>query len=114
MEHTLGITAAALITVAALVLCAFALSGFFREEAPAGAVQSGVSAQENLAEAKTQMRLGIYRGYLALFTGTEETPAETYDVMVRTLPEADRARLIAGIAVENEEELRRLLEDFTS
>ena len=38
MEHTLGITAAALITVAALVLCAFALSGFFREEAPAGAV----------------------------------------------------------------------------
>ena len=34
--------------------------------------------------------------------------------MVRTLPEADRARLIAGIAVESEEELRRLLEDFTS
>ncbi len=114
MEHTLGITAAALITVAALVLCAFALSGFFRDEAPAGALQSGVSAQENSAEAKTQMRLGIYRGYLALFTGTEEIPAETYDVMVRTLPEADRARLIAGIAVESEEELRRLLEDFTS
>ncbi len=112
MEHTLAITAAALLLVAALVFSVFALSGFFEGEAPEDASQSGVFFGGD-AE-KTPMRLGIYRGYLALFVGTEETPYETYDVMARTLPEADRARLVAGIPVESEEELRRLLEDFTS
>ena len=106
MEHTLAITAAALLLVAALVLCAFALTGFFADDTQIAA-ESGDFASE-------QMRLGVYRGYLALFVGAAEAPAETYDVMVRTLPDADRARLIAGIPVANEAELRSLLEDFTS
>ena len=42
MEHTLAITAAALLLVAALVLSVFALSGFFEGEAPEDASQSGV------------------------------------------------------------------------
>ena len=111
MEHTLAITAAALLLAAALVLAAFALTGFFADEPPADESQSSAFSGESAAE---QMRLGVYRGYLALFVGAEETPAETYDVMVRTLPEADRARLIAGISVANEAELKRLIEDFTS
>ena len=32
MEHTLGITAAALILAAAVILCIFALTGFFGKE----------------------------------------------------------------------------------
>ena len=110
MEHTLAITAAALLLVAALVLCAFALTGFFGGEEQNTDLQSEIS----VAAASEQMRLGVYRGYLALFVGAAEAPAETYDVMVRTLPDADRARLIAGIPVANEAELRSLLEDFMS
>lgn len=111
MEHTLAVTAAALLLTAALVLCAFALSGFFSGEQADNSAQSAVLSGEAASE---QMYLGIYRGYLALFVGTAEAPAETYDVMARTLPEADRARLSAGIPVAGEAELRRLLEDFTS
>ena len=111
MEHTLAITAAALLLVAALVLCAFALTGFFADEPSADDTQTAAESGDFASE---QMRLGVYRGYLALFVGAAEAPAETYDVMVRTLPDADRARLIAGIPVANEAELRSLLEDFMS
>ena len=112
MEHTLGITAAALILAAAVILCIFALTGFFGKEKAANAEQSGISVSEESTFPK--MTLGISRGYLALFAEGSSVPSETYDIMVRSLPDTDRARLVAGIPVESEEELRRLLEDLTS
>lgn len=111
-EHTLAVTAAALIIVFCAVMGVFALSGFFGDKSPALASQSGVSA--SFSAPSEQMHLGVYNGYLALFIGESETPSETYDIMARTLPKEDRARLISGIPVDSEAELRRLIEDFTS
>ena len=43
MEHTLGITAAALILAAAVILCIIALTGIFGKEKASNAEQSGIS-----------------------------------------------------------------------
>lgn len=111
-EHTLAVTAAALIIVFCAVTGVFALTGFFKDESAVIASQSDISA--SFSAPTEQMHLGVYNGYLALFVGESEIPSETYDIMARTLPKEDRARLIAGIPVDSEAELRRLIEDFTS
>ena len=55
-----------------------------------------------------------YNGGLAVFRDDEPEPHELYSVAVNTLPEGDRIQLQNGIIVSGDEELRRLLEDYTS
>lgn len=58
--------------------------------------------------------LGSFRGYVALFDKGKQEPRMVYPYAVASLPKADREALDAGIAVANDEELRRLLEDYLS
>lgn len=58
--------------------------------------------------------LGSFRGYVALFDMGQEVPRRIYPYCVDSLPDADRQALAEGIPVANEEELRRLLEDYLS
>lgn len=111
--HTLAAAAAIFIVAAVLVMCALALSGAFGESSaePAAKPETEVPVSES---SKIQMRLGAFEGKLALFEGESQYPNEIYDLLLRSLPEADRLRLEKGITVYSEEELKRLLEDFTS
>ena len=54
-----------------------------------------------------------YRGRIGIFSGSRDTPLQTLDICVFTLPENDRAALEKGIRVYSEEALRSLIEDFT-
>lgn len=60
------------------------------------------------------LTLGSFRGYIALFDRGKTEPRYVYPYPVTLVPEADRAALEAGIRVSDQEELRRLLEDFLS
>ena len=53
-----------------------------------------------------------YGGKLAVFARDGEEPLQVYEVYTHLLPEGDVAALQAGIPVESQERLDRLLEDF--
>lgn len=55
-----------------------------------------------------------WNGQIALFEGDAAEPTEIYEVTVAALPEEEQQRLRAGIAVENEEMLADLLDNYTS
>ncbi len=54
-----------------------------------------------------------YEGKLALFESEEITPKEIFDININIFPENDIKKLQKGILAENEEELIRLIEDFS-
>ena len=58
--------------------------------------------------------LGEYEGYLAVFRGEQQKPYQVLQMPVQLLPEEDQGAIEAGIHVQTEQELRRLLEDFAS
>jgi|GEM_PF-430540 len=58
--------------------------------------------------------LGEWEGKLAVFLPGKENPSQIYEVYITTLPSAEQERLQAGVPVGSEEELDRLLEDYTS
>lgn len=111
--HTLAAAAGIFIVAAVIIMCVLALSGAFgeNETEPAAKPESSIPISES---SKIQMRLGAFEGKLALFKGESRYPNEIFDVLLRSLPEADRLRLEEGIKVYDEEELKRLIEDFTS
>lgn len=55
-----------------------------------------------------------YDGRLAVFEAGEEEPVRVLDLEVRLLPPYDQGLLRTGIEAADEQELRRLLEDYTS
>lgn len=66
------------------------------------------------AERTAQQMLREWNGRLALFKGDATEPAEVYEVTVAALPEEEQQRLREGIAVESEEMLAALLDNYTS
>ena len=59
-------------------------------------------------------RLREYQGKLAVFQAGESEPQQILDLDVSLLPPYDQGQLRAGITAQGEEELARLLEDYTS
>ncbi|MCL2023650.1 MAG: hypothetical protein FWG82_04685 [Oscillospiraceae bacterium] len=55
-----------------------------------------------------------YDGILGVFRDREPQPFEIYNVNISTLPDEDRELLRQGIVAHTDEELRGLLEDYTS
>lgn len=55
-----------------------------------------------------------YNGKLAVFNGDDNAPSEIFDVYVNSFGEVDRKALYKGITAYSEEELNRLIEDYTS
>ena len=54
-----------------------------------------------------------YEGKLGVFRREENMPYITIDVRVSMLPEQDREQFRSGVELFSEEELRRLIEDFS-
>ena len=64
---------------------------------------------------ETQYLLREYNGSLAVFRNDNlNNPYALYSVAVGALPDGDREHLKAGIIAAGEDELRQLLEDYTS
>lgn len=55
-----------------------------------------------------------FNGKICVFTESGDTPIQTLDIDVSTLPEGDQKVLQEGIKVESKEQLRRTLEDYES
>ena len=55
-----------------------------------------------------------FDGRLAVFAAGEEEPIQVLDLDIRLLPPYDQGLLRAGIDTADEQELQRLLEDYTS
>ncbi len=55
-----------------------------------------------------------FNGKLALFVGDETVPSEIFDVRTQSFGEVDRELLMKGITTDTEEEIRSLVEDYTS
>lgn len=57
--------------------------------------------------------VGAWDGRLAVFRTKGAAPDEVFDVFIASLPASEQEALAAGIPVFDEEELQRLLEDYT-
>ncbi len=55
-----------------------------------------------------------WEGMVALFANGGEQPLTVYEVNVRSLPTEEQERLKVGIAVDSEEMLTEILENYTS
>lgn len=55
-----------------------------------------------------------WEGYVAVFRGGEDKPAELTDIETATLNNVDREKLARGIPAAGKAELLSLLEDFSS
>lgn len=58
--------------------------------------------------------LGTYRGYIALWNETDPQPAHVFPYKASLLPESEQEKLNAGIPIQDEEYLRKLLQDYLS
>ena len=58
--------------------------------------------------------LGIHQGRIALWKGNDPEPYKVFPYYASMLPKAERNALKKGIYLENEEQLRKLVEDYLS
>lgn len=65
-------------------------------------------------ERAVQHHLREWNGQIALFEGDSDEPTEVYEVSIAALPEEEQQRLREGIAIEDEQMLAALLDNYTS
>lgn len=77
--------------------------------------QRNVASVTTITTAPTYfMLLKEWNGQVALFLPDGTEPLTVYEVNVMALPEEERRSLAEGIAVNSEEELASILENYTS
>ncbi len=80
--------------------------------APQQAAQTSAAASPDQAESEYLVK--AENGKIAIYKTDSDSPLYTTDALVSTLPKADIEKLRAGIAVKDERELRRILQDYCS
>ena len=110
MKRSLKILRLAYLIVTAAVMGAAAVKRISAEAGNNAPVQKAeyASAQEE------EYLLRDWKGYVAVFRGGEDTPAELTDIETATLNNVDREKLRTGIPAAGKAELLSLLEDFSS
>ena len=113
MKLWMKLAGCGIMTVAAVCCASAAISG----------ITGYVSAEEDSGEGVLDWPLAIedaefvlreYDGCVAVFAVGESKPVTTTDINVRTLREADRALLSAGLPAADKDEVLTLLEDLGS
>lgn len=105
MEKPLARRLYLLIGTAAVSLAAIVVLLLVGAKSPAPQPESSAAAVYILSE---------WEGKLAVFLPGKENPSQIYEVYITTLPPAEQERLKVGVPASGEEELSRLLEDYTS
>lgn len=72
-----------------------------------------INAETIVSEEKYYI-LKEYNGKIASFYYDDEDPIDVFDVSVNSFGEYDKQALYKGIVAYSEEELNRLIEDYTS
>lgn len=70
-----------------------------------------------LSESTTLMplyTLSEYDGKLALFKRGYSMPVEIYDVYLSSLPDSEQSKIKDGISAESDDEILKIIEDYTS
>lgn len=81
-----------------------------------------LQAGDGNAQAATQVQKSAapkyvfsqYEGRLALYERGYAMPVEIYDVYLRNFPQDEQERITAGIPAETDEEIQKIIEDYTS
>lgn len=55
-----------------------------------------------------------YNGKIALYKNGFSMPVEIFDVNISSLPQSDRELITNGIHAQNDEEIQKYIEDYTS
>lgn len=101
--------AAAVCSVAlALAVSLWAVPSVRAARAPAGS-----SPEPETSAQSARYRVAVYNGYVAVFAGEASEPFRVLETPLSALPEGDRKLLEAGISVDSDAELQRLLEDYS-
>lgn len=58
--------------------------------------------------------LSEYDGKLALFKRGYSMPVEIYDVYLSSLPDSEQSKIKDGISAESDDEILKIIEDYTS
>lgn len=58
--------------------------------------------------------LGVHKGYVALWQGTDPNPIRVFPIRAQMLPAEDQKRLESGINIQEDTKLFDLLEDYLS
>lgn len=79
-----------------------------------------ILSEKNAAESESSQpvsdvyRVSQFNGKIAVFKNESEEPVEVLDAYISSFPEQDRILLEQGIYAENESELQKIIEDYTS
>ena len=63
---------------------------------------------------KIEYILKDYNGHIAVFYSNEDTPYKEFDIPTNTFSDYDKSMLKKGIKADSEEQIRQLIEDYTS
>ena len=78
------------------------------------ALMSGQSKVQAAGEpAVYQYVLKTYNNQIAVYEKGNDTPVQLLQVPVNTLPYLEQSALENGVQVKNDEELRKMIEDYT-
>jgi hypothetical protein len=98
-----------------LILCAFSVPVWIAQSRAAGGKAEkveGLSTEVTVSNTKYTIR--AYDEKIAVFIEDSTEPAEILDVYLFSLPPADAEILQDGITVFGDENLARVIEDYTS
>lgn len=99
-----GIATASVLLFAVFVATAFSL----------GAKYEKVTPPPETTSPSPLYTLSQYDGKLALFKRGYSMPVEIYEVYLSSLPQAEQSKIKSGISAQTDEEILKIIEDYTS
>lgn len=99
-----GIATASVLLLAVFVATAFSLGAKYEKATPPPETTSP----------SPLYTLSQYDGKLALFKRGYSMPVEIYEVYLSSLPQDEQSKIKSGISAQTDEEILKIIEDYTS
>ena len=97
-----------MLTVAIVLSCAAVILSLLLNNSSEKVIGNAEPSQ------KVEYVLKDYNGHIAVFHSNETTPYKEFDIPTDTFSEYDKNMLKKGIKADSEEQIRQLIEDYTS
>lgn len=75
--------------------------------------QTSVATKEITENANYEYTVKDYKGRIAIFKYGKELPLEIFDIYTESLPKIDSTRIKEGINIADENELQKIIEEYT-
>lgn len=99
-----GIVAASVLLLTVFAVAAFSLGAKYEKATPPPETTSP----------SPLYTLSQYDGKLALFKRGYSMPIEIYEVYLSSLPQDEQSKIKSGISAQTDEEILKIIEDYTS